>query len=682
MPSPRFIKFPSTDSRLDDSRYPRYLVAPFEPPEVESLTTDPPSPMTPRYSFVMIVGLAALALGASAPAPPHRADEPIAPNDNRRAAGQLSGTVLSVALEARAGMFYPEGPTGMGVPAFAWSEVGGPLQTPGPLIRVKLGTTVKASIHNALAKPLTVYGLAPERGFTDSLVIAPGATADAEFQATTPGTYYYAGQTVPGPIQARIEEDGQLNGAIIVDPPGAPTNDRIFLISWWFTLDSTTRSGLGRGTMAINGLSWPHTERLDAAQNDSLHWRWINATPIDHPMHLHGFYYRVDAMGDGVRDTLLAPADRRMTVTEIVGPGQTMEMTWSPTRPGNWIFHCHFAAHLSYHVAMDTYGGVPHPENEQAHMTGDAPHQMYGLVLGIRVAPRGPVAPAPAATRTIRLVIRERPKVYGDYPGYAFVLGGTPAESNPELLPVPGPAIVLVRNQPVAINIVNQSEDHAAVHWHGIELQSSYPDGVPGWSGGAKETLPAIAPGDSLTVRFTPPRAGTFMYHSHFNEFQQITSGLYGPLIVLEPGQKYHPETDRVLVFSDAGPTTNFITGQIPSMLMNGQVQPDPIDLKAGVKYRFRVIGITGDSPIEFKFLNGDQPIEWRAVARDGMTLPPSQATLRPAAMVFDPGQIFDFEYTPSTAGELAMQYGEPAFLFAPGSAPKQTRVEVRVGGR
>ena len=633
--------------------------------------------MTPRQSFAMLAGLTTLALGASAPTPAHREAESIASNDNRKAAGTLAGSVLTVQLEARAGTFSPEGPTGVGVPAFAWSEAGGPLQTPGPLIRVKVGTTVKASIHNALAKPLTVYGLAKERGFKDSLVIAPDSTAEAEFVATTPGTYWYAGQTVPGPIQARFEEDEQLNGAIVVDPTDAPPNDRIFLISWWFTLDSTSRSGLGRGTMAINGLSWPHTERLDATQNDSLHWRVINTTPIDHPMHLHGFYFRVDGMGDGVVDTLLAPADRRMAVTEIVGPGQTMDMSWSPNRPGNWIFHCHFAGHLSYHVAMDTYEGVPHPENEHRHMT-DAPHQMYGLVMGIRVAPSGPLAKAPANPRKIRLVVREKDNVYGNHPGYAFVLGGTPAETNPEILPVPGSPIVLVRGQPVAVNIVNQSQDHAAVHWHGIELQS-YPDGVPGWSGSGNDILPAIAPGESLTVQFTPPRAGTFMYHSHFNEFQQITSGMYGPLIVLEPGQKYDPKTDRVLLFSDGGPTTNVIAGPFPPMLMNGQAQPDPIDLKAGVTYRFRVIGITGDIPTQFKFLDGDKPIEWRAVARDGMTLPASQATVRPAAMIFDPGQIFDFEYTPRAKGELAMVFGEPALGAPPDKAPKQTRVLVRV---
>ena len=42
--------------------------------------------------------------------------------------------------------------------------------------------------------------------------------------------------------------------------------------------------------------------------------------------------------------------------------------------------------------------------------------------------------------------------------------------------------LVLQRDEPVAITIVNESHEPAAVHWHGIELES-FPDGVAGWSG-------------------------------------------------------------------------------------------------------------------------------------------------------------------------------------------------------
>ena len=35
---------------------------------------------------------------------------------------------------------------------------------------------------------------------------------------------------------------------------------------------------------------------------DSVRWRWINASPAPHPMHLHGFYFDVGSLGNGTRD--------------------------------------------------------------------------------------------------------------------------------------------------------------------------------------------------------------------------------------------------------------------------------------------------------------------------------------------------------------------------------------------
>ena len=132
-------------------------------------------------------------------------------------------------------------------------------------------------------------------------------------------------------------------------------------------------------------------------------------------------------------------------------------------------------------------------------------------------------------------------------------------------MPVPGPMLLLERGKRVAVTIVNQSDDHASVHWHGIELES-YPDGVPGWSGSGKNILPSIAPHDSLTVRWTPPRAGSFMYHSHFNEAKQMGSGLYGPIIVVEPGQRFDPETDKILFFGTAGNADQSGVRSIPQL--------------------------------------------------------------------------------------------------------------------
>jgi len=612
----------------------------------------------------------------------------IATSDNRQPAGQLEGSTLTVRLEARNGVWYPEAQDGYGVPVAAFGEEGKPLQNPGPLIRVRSGTEVRALVRNSLDKPLTLFGFAEMRGLAaDTFVVDPGAVRELRFHAKEPGTYYYAGKTSKGSVFGRLGDDSQLNGAIIVDPADARVvpDDRVFAISWWAVIDPSSPTGLDRATLVINGRSWPYTERLDAMQGDSLRWRWINFTDLPHPLHLHGFYFRVDAVGNGAQYTTYARDDQRRAVTEVVAPGGTMALAWSPTRPGNWVFHCHFVSHISPLVSIGTQRGVPAvpmadmpgsdtdasepTEHSHGGAGGHLQHTMSGLVLGIRVAPRGATAAQPSrAYRQMRLIVRSKPNVYDRLPGYAYVLGGTPEERDTTVLTVPGPTLVLEKDEPVAITVVNRSQMPAAVHWHGIELDS-YPDGVPGWSGTGSSVLPAIAPNDSLTVHFTPPRAGTFMYHSHFDEFGQIASGLYGSIVVLDRGKRYDGETDRVLVLSDDGPTQNLIRGPFPRALLNGQAQPKPMQLQSGVTYRFRLINIRTDYAATVSIFDDGEPAQWRVIAKDGADLPPSQATTRAATLTFAAGEIYDVEFTPTTPGSLTLQFGAPKQGPIPGQA-------------
>jgi manganese oxidase len=338
-------------------------------------------------------------------------------------------------------------------------------------------------------------------------------------------------------------------------------------------------------------------------------------------------------------------------------------MAWSPTRPGNWIMHCHLAGHLSQNVALDTESGVAHNEMEGMHPS-DGPHQMFGLVIGITVAPNGQVAKAHGPERKIRVYLRSQPHQYGDKVGFAFVVAGSKEDRPGIKLAVPGSALILEKDQPVAVTIINQSGiDRASIHWHGIELES-YPDGVPGWSGSGKHIIPAIAPGDSLTVHFTPPRAGSFMYHSHFNEATQIGSGAYAPIIVLNKGEKFDAERDRFLFISDGGAPGNVIAGPPPPVLLNGKSLPDPIELKAGTTYRFRLFNLKNDDIEQIALLDEtDKPIMWKAVAKDGADLPASQSTMQPATLLFGSGEIYDFLYTPAKTEELKVRYGQRPYI-------------------
>lgn len=116
------------------------------------------------------------------------------------------------------------------------------------------------------------------------------------------------------------------------------------VINGWINADFT------RFVLMMNGKSWPFTEHLAFNIGDTLRMRVINAADGDigdHPMHLHGFCFQVDSRGTWQSDTLFAPRHRRLVVTEMLRPTETLSLPWLPTRPGNWLFHRHDSFHTN-----------------------------------------------------------------------------------------------------------------------------------------------------------------------------------------------------------------------------------------------------------------------------------------------------------------------------------------------
>src|SRR5262249_14594778 len=156
------------------------------------------------------------------------------------------------------------------------------------------------------------------------------------------------------------------------------------------------------------------------------------------------------------------------------------------------------------------------------------------------------VQPAPAAVaQRLTLLMRKQPGYWHPEDAYGFALESERSDIQPQSVGVPGPLLVLHRGEPVEITLKNELPEAPSIHWHGIEMDS-YFDGVPGWSGSSQSTTPAIEPGGTFRVRFTPPRAGTFIYHTHAEDTRQLASGLYGAIVVLEPGEHFDPARDHV----------------------------------------------------------------------------------------------------------------------------------------
>jgi len=597
----------------------------------------------------------------------------IAPNANQVPAGHLNNGILTIQLEVAMGNWYPEEADGPAFPSAAFREAGGKLLAPGPFICVPQETSIHASIRNLLDQPLSIHGLSTRPSTAkDVLVIAPGETRELSFNAGAPGTYlYWATRTGADNLLHRHVDDDQLNGAFVVDPKGYianPTEDRTLLISQYLTVyDEQSKPPKFYDILGFNGLSWPHTERLSYRVGQTVHWRIINATRVVHPMHLHGFYFRVDSIGDGETDTIYGDGERRMAVTELLPPGHTFSLTWTPERSGNWVFHCHVLRHIS---PENRYWKPP--ANEHQHDSADHARQgMAGLVMGITVLPsqisdsQSPKTAAP--TRNLDLVAAELPGLFGSNPGMAFALA-TAAGTKPT---IPGPPLVLTQGELASIRVLNHLSEPLAVHWHGIELESYY-DGVPGVSGSGAHLMPPIPPGESFVAQMTPPRAGTFIYHTHIDDLKQLSSGLYGPLIVLPRGEKFNPEIDRVLVISKGGP------GETP-LWLNGTDAPELASFRVGETYRLRIINILPDNPpVEVTLEAAGEPLKWRPISKDGADLPNGQRAPRAAQQTVSIGETYDFEFRPESAGQLRLRASRPAAVFPSEITPSQRPVELR----
>jgi FtsP/CotA-like multicopper oxidase with cupredoxin domain len=308
---------------------------------------------------------------------------------------------------------------------------------------------------------------------------------------------------------------------------------------------------------------------------------------------------------------------------------------------------------------------------------------MQGLVMGIVVKPRPGAQPekpvATLAPRKLRLIAVQDSEFPARAPSMRFLLEdpratGAPTNARPGF----SPPIIVERGKPVSIMVVNRLREPTAVHWHGIELDSYY-DGVAGFGGAGTRISPIIAPSDSFEARFTPPRAGTFIYHSHVNEPIQHRAGLLGALIVVDPA--LGPAGDDQTFFlksSRAGGRA------VPVLDINGQANPDTVVLHVGQPARLRFISLALLNPNARVILTAradsaaalsadSLTVSWRPLAKDGADLPPDARAARPARQIIGMGETYDFEFTPTARGILRMEVrgGGPGGLLG--------RVPIRV---
>jgi FtsP/CotA-like multicopper oxidase with cupredoxin domain len=331
-----------------------------------------------------------------------------------------------------------------------------------------------------------------------------------------------------------------------------------------------------------------------------------------------------------------------------------MSMVWSPDRPGGWVFHCHLTFHLVANPGMgpdrlsdsarriEMYVG--HPDHEPQH---HVERGMGGLMMGIRVKPApGWTPPVEVPRRTLRLLVQSDSTAADSARRFAYVLqeGSEPRRDS---VPPAGSTLVLHQGEPTRIWVVNRSGEPTAVHWHGMELESPY-DGVVGVGGYDGAPTPTIMPDDSFEVRMTPPRSGTFMYHTHVNDIRQLRGGLWAPLLVMPRGVTPDPTHDLAFIFGEGRRT-----GVLPLRLQALRSVP----LAAGDRYRLRLMNVSAGAPnLVYSLVGGTQSVVWTPLARDGFDLPSWQRGVRRAEEQITIGETMDFEFTTPAGGAFGLE--------------------------
>ncbi|MGZ4809203.1 MAG: multicopper oxidase family protein, partial [Thermoanaerobaculia bacterium] len=181
---------------------------------------------------------------------------------------------------------------------------------------------------------------------------------------------------------------------------------------------------------------------------------------------------------------------------------------------------------------------------------------------------------------------------------------------------VPGPIIEARQGVPLEIRFTNHLAEPTLIHWHGLR--------IPAAMDGTQATQRPVAPGETFTYRFTPPDAGTFWYHPHLNETQQLEKGLYGAFIVRGADE---PVVDReqILVFDDVDADKKGRLAKFGGWrqrhdgregdfrLINGKAEPQ-LTIAAGQIERWRIINASSARYIRLSI--GGAP--FRIIGTDG----------------------------------------------------------------
>jgi FtsP/CotA-like multicopper oxidase with cupredoxin domain len=233
----------------------------------------------------------------------------------------------------------------------------------------------------------------------------------------------------------------------------------------------------------------------------------------------------------------------------------------------------HHGAHHGAHHGHDSHGHG-----------GDALHAPAADASGAYTRARAAAQPAPGSDVVV-VVLEARETDWEFVAGQSTRAWGYNGQ-------VPGPVLEARVGDVLEVRLTNNLPEPTTIHWHGLRL--------PAPMDGTESTQRLVASGETFVYRFPLPDAGTFWYHPHTSETEQLEYGLYGALVVRGPDEP-RLDAERVLVLDDVKLDRD---GQIKNLggfverhdgrqgdvcLVNGRHAPE-LTIAAGQVERWRIV--------------------------------------------------------------------------------------------
>lgn len=257
--------------------------------------------------------------------------------------------------------------------------------TPGSTIEAVRNERVRIYVTNRLPAPTAVHwhgvllpnGMDGVGGLTQPY-IRPGETFRYEFTPKYSGTFMY---------HPHVDEMTQMGmglmGMLIVHDEGAEKRradkvdrDFVLMLSEWKVQVGASRPDPREmndfNVLTINGKAFPGTAPLVVRTGQRVRIRFGNLSAMhNHPMHLHGYAFRVTGTDGGP-----VPKSAQSPDTTVLVPvGSTRDIEFVADVPGDWAMHCHFTHHV-----MNQMGHEGH--NMLGMNPGDFDKRMRKVVKG------------------------------------------------------------------------------------------------------------------------------------------------------------------------------------------------------------------------------------------------------------------------------------------------------------